>query len=822
MNATSTRAVVRIARRNIGRSRWRSLLISLLVMLPVASMLGAATIVQTVTPTPERSVTHQMGEADLLVYPAGSGATGDALRAALPAGSRVEPVRIAEGRLVLPGMEASVTLRSMDLGGLAKGMVAIVDGRPPRNPGEVAISASVASLAAVGIGDSITLKGLGSPTVVGLVEDQFDLKARVVLQDVSAAAAAAAEGQTNWLVGLPPGTDVASLDLGTDIAVPSSALFQSTSRGAATMTNAGPTPAIILLGGLALLEAALVASAAFAVSIRRRQRELGLLAATGAEPRHLAGTVMAEGALLGGLGVLAGVIVGLGGALAVSPWLDQLTDRRNPPIGVSPPWILVAGGIGLFAALVTAFVPAWTAARLPVLTALSGRRPGPAPARRTLSLGIVMIGIAIALTSSGAAMRLRDPGSMSIVLLLAGAVLGTLGFGACSPWLLERLEKPAARLPLASRIALRDTARARSRNGPIVTALLASFAVTVALAAYSASQDATTAARWRPWLLPDQIFMQGEGVARGGPEAARALGAIAAGPIPYAASAERSVWISPGDSHDPNLSILNVTVGDVELLRALGAESATSDLLGGAVVLLAEKPTDVARVTVHVMDNQSAEVDSLTLPARVVVIGIDPHVGLAQMELGDLPGVVLSAETATRLGVSGGLSDRYVIRLGHPVTDADLARAAAIAAQYPDTYADASRGPSRPGEAFRMAMLVASLLFALSVTGLAVALGEAESRPEQRTLLALGADPRLRRRIAAARAGVIAVLAGALAVPAGLLPIWGLLSSRGAPLVVPLPEVVAALAVLPLLAMAGTLVFSRPIPDWSAFRNAAT
>jgi putative ABC transport system permease protein len=821
MNATSARAVVRIARRNIGRSRWRSLLISLLVMLPVAAMLGAATIVQTVTPTPGRSVTHQMGEADLLVYPAGSGATSDALRGALPAGSRVEPFSFADGRLVLPGMEASVSLRSMDLGGLAKGMLTIVDGRPPRNPGEVAISASVASLAAVGIGDSITLKGLGSPTVVGLVEDQFDLKARVVLQDVSAAAAAA-QGQTNWLVGLPPGTDVASLDLGTDIAGPSSALFQSTSRGAATMTNAGPTPAIILLGGLALLEAALVASAAFAVSIRRRQRELGLLAATGAEPRHLAGTVMAEGALLGGLGVLAGVIVSLGGALAVSPWLDQLTDRRNPPIGVSPPWILVAGGIGLFAALMAAFVPAWTAARLPVLTALSGRRPGPAPARRTLSLGIVMIGIAIALTSSGAAMRLRDQGSMSSLLLLAGAILGTLGFGACSPWLLERLEKPAARLPLASRIALRDTARARSRNGPIVTALLASFAVTVALAAYSASQDATTAARWRPWLLPDQIFMQGEGVAHGGPEAARELGAIAAGPILGAGSADRSVWISPGDSHDPNLGIQNVTVGDGELLKALGAESATSDLLGGAVVFLAEKPTDVARVTVHVMDNQGAEVDSLTLPARVAVIGIDPHAGLAQMELGDLPGAVLSAETATRLGVSAGSSDRYVIRLGHPVTDADLARAATIAAQYPDTYADASRGPSRPGEAFRMAMLIASLLFALSVTGLAVALGEAESRPEQRTLLALGAEPRLRRRIAAARAGVIAVLAGALAVPAGLLPVWGLLSSRGAPLVVPLPEVVAALAVLPLLSMAGTLLFSRPIPDWSAFRNAAT
>ena len=98
MNATSARAVVRIARRNIGRSRWRSLLISLLVMLPVAAMPGAATIVQPVTPTPGRSVPHHMGEADLPVYPAGSRAPSAALRAPPPAGTRVAPGRRAEGR----------------------------------------------------------------------------------------------------------------------------------------------------------------------------------------------------------------------------------------------------------------------------------------------------------------------------------------------------------------------------------------------------------------------------------------------------------------------------------------------------------------------------------------------------------------------------------------------------------------------------------------------------------------------------------------------------------------------------------------------------
>ena len=119
-------------------------------------------------------------------------------------------------------------------------------------------------------------------------------------------------------------------------------------------------------------------------------------------------------------------------------------------------------------------------------------------------------------------------------------------------------------------------------------------------------------------------------------------------------------------------------------------------------------------------------------------------------------------------------------------------------------------------------MLFASLLFALSVTGVAVALGEAESRPEQRTLLALGADPRVRRRIAAARAAVIALLAGVLAVPAGLLPIWGLLMSRGSPLIVPVPEIVAALVVLPLLVVATTFALTRPIPPWSNFRGAGS
>ncbi len=87
--------------------------------------------------------------------------------------------------------------------------------------------------------------------------------------------------------------------------------------------------------------------------------------------------------------------------------------------------------------------------------------------------------------------------------------------------------------------------------------------------------------------------------------------------------------------------------------------------------------------------------------------------------------------------------------------------------------------------------------------------------------MAIGADPRLRRKVVAARAGVIASLAALLAVPAGLLPVWGLLASRGEPLFFPLPEVLGIVVALPLTAIAGALLLSRPIPPWSALRDVA-
>ena len=268
-------------------------------------------------------------------------------------------------------------------------------------------------------------------------------------------------------------------------------------------------PTILVLGALALLEAALIASAAFAVSIRRRQRELGLLAAVGATSRHIAGTVVAEAALLGAAACFGGVGLGVGIAFALRPWLDDLTGHRNQPLVIDASGLIGPVAIGFLAALIAAIAPARTVARIPVLRALSGRRPPEASARRTLALGMVFIVGASTMTIVGASMRTDNFGFVHVLLMMGGAVLGTLGFGACSPWLLERLEGLATRLPVSGRLAFRDTARARSRSSPIVTAILSSLAALVAIGGWAATNMASELRNWRPSLYPDQIVLYG-------------------------------------------------------------------------------------------------------------------------------------------------------------------------------------------------------------------------------------------------------------------------------------------------------------------------
>jgi putative ABC transport system permease protein len=824
VSVSSIRALGRVAERDIRRHRGRSALVVLLILLPVAAMVGAVAIIRTTSPSQERHDVARMGRADLLAQ----GVSESVLWTYLPDGSTIEPLAWADGaQIVLPGSKPSISLRGMVLDGLSQGMLTLTEGRPPTGVHEVAISPATATLAGVGLGGQITLEGSSPATVVGMVENELSLGERAVVVDPVALPLGSKEFES-WLVALPPGSDPdaivnATIDPETGA---QNVIIQSRASGRLGIIGGDGSSQFLVLGSLALVEAALVASAAFAVSIRRRQRELGLLAATGATPGQLAGTVVAEAAILGLVATVAGVLVGITGSLALTPWLDELTQRRNPPLLVDIGALVGPAVIGFVAAMIAAIVPARTVSRVPVLVSLSGRRPPEAPARRSLRIGLAAVALSVGMTLLGANLRLNGSETVSLVLMIGGAVLGTLGFGACGPWLLERLEGVAVRLPLASRIAFRDTARARSRSSPIVTAVLASFAATVALGTWTVSRDAANAAEWRPYLYPEQLILRGAGAEAAAAEVAQLEGAINSTPTTVLRiPAPGWFSIEAPDARDANGNVIKfgeepyqvpfqfqeLSVGTPGTLAIAHAESAASDLAAGKLIVLWHEPVVLDEVEIVLWDDPEAPAPTrrVRMPATVIV----------SQTGGGIRGGLIHESAAEELGFEPWPETDYIITFDRHVTEADVAMAAEIAGTYPDTFADASFAPQRPDESFRVLLIALALLFALSVTGVAIALGEAESRPEQRSLLALGAEPRLRRRIAAARAGVLALLAGILAVPAGLLPVWGLLASREAPFVVPLLEVVGAVAALPLLAIVGAWLLSRPIPDWGALRS---
>jgi putative ABC transport system permease protein len=838
VNRSSVRALLRIARSDIVRHRLRSVLVVALVALPVAAMVAGTSLYRTTQPTPERRDTEQMGRADLYAY----GTTRAALEAYLPSGSTIEPISSAEDRILIPGSRPTVSIRGVAVDGLAAGMLVLLDGRAPKAADEVAITAPVVKLAGTALGGQLVLEDGGTITVVGIVENPSFLSDRSVVVDPSTAAFD--EETALWLIGLPAGADPEAIVAGVTDPETGEQSIGMQSRVSGRIRAIGEdtgSASILILGALALVEAALIASAAFAVSIRRRQRELGLLAATGATPRQLAGTVLIEGALLGLLACVAGVALGLAAALGLTPFLDDLTQRRNPPLVVDVLGLVGPAAIGFLAAMIAAVVPARTVAQVPVLLALSGRRPPQAPARRTLWLGLAAVGLAAAMTVVGATMRNAGSDMFSILLLVAGAVLSTLGFGACGPWLLEKLERLVARLPLAGRIAFRDTARGRSRSSPIVTAILAGCAAAIALGAWQTSRDEENLQGWVPGLYADQLLISGPGTAAGdvGAKLRSEEGAIDGALITYLSVDDPKTYIAYElpDATDDEGKLINVrdqcgncnpgfdalqvyrpSPATPEILRMAHAESAAADLAAGRAVVLSYRAATATKLDI-VVQADPEDPDSLeriTLPIRLIRVPVPG---------GRLPDLFLPDATIRQLGLAEPAQTGefepppYIVRYDHQVTDADLAHAQDVASNYPDTYALIDTPPVRQGAEFRLVIMALVLLFAVSVTGIAIALGEAESRPEQRSLLAIGADPRLRRRIAGARAAVLALLAAILAVPAGLLPIWGIFVSRGSPIAVPTLEIAGAVVVLPILAVAASWLLSRPIPDWNAFRN---
>jgi predicted permease len=118
-----------------------------------------------------------------------------------------------------------------------------------------------------------------------------------------------------------------------------------------------------VFGAVALVIAVVGVAAVLAFSVSARTREFGIRLALGSQPQHLLRSVIAEGAVMAAVGVLAGAVFGFVVArLAGSYFLDVKMPGALP--------VILSAFVLLTAAVVASWLPAARAARVDVIQAL--------------------------------------------------------------------------------------------------------------------------------------------------------------------------------------------------------------------------------------------------------------------------------------------------------------------------------------------------------------------------------------------------------------------------------------------------------------------
>ena len=282
-----------------------------------------------------------------------------------------------------------------------------------------------------------------------------------------------------------------------------------------------------MLGLVALLTGAFLVYSAQSLSTARRRPQFALLRVMGARRRAIVAQVLAEGAVVGLIGAMAGLALGLAAAEAALRLLGgdlgggYFGDQR-PPLAASPVSALFFGGLGLAAALVGGALPALGAARMQPAAELKGAgdwASGGGGDRLLPAMALLAAGALAALAPAVGGIPVF--GYLAIALLLAGGV-------AAMPWLARRLFSPLQRRPTgrpAFDLAVRRLWGAPSQAGVALCGLVASTSLMIAMAVMVASFRGSVE-EWLDQILPADLYLRIEGGAALDPPAQARLAAV--------------------------------------------------------------------------------------------------------------------------------------------------------------------------------------------------------------------------------------------------------------------------------------------------------
>lgn len=716
------------------------------------------------------------------------------------------------------------------------------------------------------VGDTIEVPSVGTVEVVGTAT-RAAARSQPVLVVAPGRPFAAGQVERRVRVDVPDGVDATAVSeqIG-------AAMEEQRQQGQGELEEAGPTDQFVmapeavsaeqaaftaeppgLLGVLvgtlvtafAGTVAAMVSACAFAVGVRRRLRQIGMLGAVGATPGQVRRLLRREGLFIGVGGALLGGVLGIGIAVAGQPVLERFMDREvaltlPALVAVVPPVLL-----GALASMAAAFWPARTASRVPVAAALAGRVPAGRIPRWLPPASVLLTVAGLAIFAN--VLRSPDGGALQVLQVFAAALICTLGAAGLGLPLLALGGRIADRLPLLGRLAVRDAARQRTRSGAAIAALvpvLAMPVVIVIMATADYPQDQTAEDGWQvaysqPQATPFARVVGPHVQQRAVPPAAdsveqatatlpatgRTADAVALG-RPDAFGPTDVVWLPPGATAAdvdrfgveslPRAQLHLATPVLLDLLGLTADAVADGEVLFFSRSLYADAPD--ADQSLRIVSYESVDTgpggevgwaeDSWTEESEA-----SPLVATAT-DVPAIPGIgaVVSEATASGLGLDE-VGRSVALELERPPTSAE---ARAMAEYFGSSgWVDMLTGPPFWLTPLGKALLVGAgtLAVALIVTivaGMTAALAATESDDDLRKVVAFGGDPRVRRSFHGVQAWWHASIAGVLGTGLGI--VIGLVTLDTSNLLIDpriWPAAAAWLLIMPLIVGAVIALFLR-------------
>ncbi len=374
---------------------------------------------------------------------------------------------------------------------------AVVDGRAPEDPWQVAVERSVAEAAGVRMGDTLRLalaeQRVQSYEVVGLAEGPLGSPPAVLLEPEQAARELAGAGTVGFLAVLLALDDEATAgavrqsladrlaerpgDRAVALAVVDRAGLVETRAAAAD--NALLRGALLAFAGVAVFVAVFLVVNAFSITVTQRSRELALLRLVGASRRQVRGSVLLEALVVGvvasavGLfgGVLAVIVLGLLAADAVGATGNAATTTATA--GLTPGSLLVPPLVGVAVTLLAALGPARRASSLAPVVALRGLDDDRSGGRGRVLAGALLVGVGVLLAVVGAVAETAQ----SAVLVGAGAAAVFVAVPLLAPALVRPVLGRLAVVPARAGGVVGQLARDSVRSHPRRTAATASALV---------------------------------------------------------------------------------------------------------------------------------------------------------------------------------------------------------------------------------------------------------------------------------------------------------------------------------------------------------